>query len=117
MIKVGLSVALAFLLVGCTGKVQTNPLPEQSEVKLPKKYKSKFEVSVNKALIDEFDRYSRLMLTNQNFDEYSFINHDEELRINAHYKKATNPAPKTNSSLWQKGLETADKSGKKEGGK
>ena len=117
MIKVGLSVALAFLLVGCTGRVQTNPLPEQSEVNLPKKYKSKFHVSVDKNLLDEFDRYSRLMLVNQNFDENSFINHDEDLKIDAHYKEATNPAPKINSSLWQRGLETVEKNDKRKGDK
>lgn len=120
MIKIGLSVALAFMLVGCTGRVQTNPLPEQNEVKLPKKYKSKFEVSVDKALIDEFDRYSRLMLINPNFDEYSFINYDEELKINTHHKEhkeMINQASKTNSSLWQKGLETAERSDKKKGEK
>lgn len=113
MLKISLSVILAFMLVGCTGKIQTNPLPDQSKVNLPKNYKSKFNVGVDKSLLDEFDRYAKLMLTNSNFDENSFVNHDEDVKINKQYDEAINPKPNV-VNLWQKGLETADKGTKKE---
>ena len=112
MLRVSLSVILAFMIAGCTGRIQTNPLPEQSKVNLPKNYKSKFNASVDRSLIDEFDRYAKLMLTNSNFDENSFVNHDEDVKINRQYNEAISPKP--NINLWQKGLETADKGTKKE---
>ena len=53
------------------------------------------------------------MLTNSNFDENSFVNHDEDVKINKQYDEAINPKPNV-VNLWQKGLETADKGTKKE---
>ena len=103
MLKICLSTILAFMLVGCTGKIQTNPLPDQS----------KFNVGVDKSLLEEFDRYAKFMLTNSNFDENSFVNHDEDVKISKQYDEAINPKPNV-VNLWQKGLETADKGTKKE---
>ena len=113
MLKICISTILAFMLVGCTGKIQTNPLPDQSKVNLPRNYKSKFNVGVDKSLLEEFDRYAKFMLTNSNFDENSFVNHDEDVKINKQYDEAINPKPNV-VNLWQKGLETADKGTKKE---
>ncbi|HDX6248317.1 TPA: hypothetical protein RPW15_001474 [Campylobacter fetus subsp. venerealis] len=104
-------IALALFFVGCSGKVQTNPLPKQEEIVIPSKYAKQRNVGINKSLINDFDRYAGLILSNKNFDDESVTNLDEDIKTQENYQEVTNPRPRVN--LWQSGLDIAKKKAKK----
>ena len=104
-------IALAIFFVGCSGKVQTNPLPKQEEIVIPSKYAKQRNVGISKSLIDDYDRYAGLILSNKNFDEDSVERLDEDIKTQANYQEITAPRPKVN--LWQSGLDIAQTKAKK----
>ena len=49
--------SIVLMITGCSGRVQTNPLPDQNKIYIPKGYKAP-KIDVNEtALEHDFDRY------------------------------------------------------------
>ncbi|MBR8466478.1 hypothetical protein KDE13_09040 [Campylobacter sp. faydin G-140] len=90
---------------GCTFKTQTNPLPENNEVVLPRNYTFSKEGKISKEAKTDFDRYAKLILTDKNANEDSIQDLDETNFTELHYDKAINPHRYNRNSIWQTGLE------------
>lgn len=47
---------------GCTGKVQTNPIPEQNEIYVPKNYEMTLREDIPKEVIRDFESFVKKTL-------------------------------------------------------
>lgn len=53
---------ILLFVYGCSGKVQTNPIPEQNEVYVPKDYVMNLRSDIPKEVIKDYDLFVRKML-------------------------------------------------------
>lgn len=110
-------VVLAFMglfLAGCSGRVQTNPLPDDSKIHLPSGSSFSYQNRISQAQKDDFDRFAYRVLRQKEILEISDDEEVLETRNNAVIvqdfglqngkpKPVVKKAPK---SIWDKGLES-----------
>jgi len=115
MKRLNLVFILVIFFAGCTGRVQTNPLPKQSEVVIPSRYAKAKKVGIQRSVIDEYDRYARLMLSNPNSDENSIEILDENIKVEQNYQKTVVPKQSPKSmNIWERGRNIAEQNSKVE---
>lgn len=115
MKRLNLVFIFVIFFVGCTGRVQTNPLPKQSEVVIPSRYAKAKKVGIQRSVIDEYDRYARLMLSNPNSDENSIEILDENIKVEQNYQKTVVPKQSPKSmNIWERGRNIAEQNSKVE---
>jgi lipoprotein len=115
MKRLNLVFIFVIFFAGCTGRVQTNPLPKQSEVVIPSRYAKAKKVGIQRSVIDEYDRYARLMLSNPNSDENSIETLDENIKVEQNYQKTVVPkqSPRL-MNIWERGRNIAEQNSKVE---
>ncbi|QKF93222.1 hypothetical protein [Campylobacter sp. CCUG 57310] len=101
----------AFVLVGCSGKVQTNPLPSQTETKIPRNYQFKQSGEIDKELLEDFNDYAKMIFSDKNSNDESISVFKEQQKTEENYQEIINPSP-TPVNLWQSGLDVANKAKK-----
>ena len=115
MKRLNLVFIFVIFFAGCTGLVQTNPLPKQSEVVIPSRYAKAKKVGIQRSVIDEYDRYARLMLSNPNSDENSIEILDENIKVEQNYQKTVVPKQSPKSmNIWERGRNIAEQNSKVE---
>lgn len=115
MKRLNLVLIFVMFLTGCSGRVQTNPLPKQSEVVIPSRYAKAKKVGIQRSVIDEYDRYARLMLSNPNSDEDSIETLDENIKVEQNYQKTVIPKQSPKSmNIWERGRNIAEQNSKVE---
>lgn len=115
MKRLNLVFILVLLFAGCSGRVQTNPLPKQGEVVIPSRYAKAKKVGIQKSVIDDYDRYARLMLSNPNSDESTIEALDQNMKVEQDYQKTVVPKqiPKS-MNIWERGRNIAEQNSKVE---
>ena len=110
MKRLNLVFIFVIFFAGCSGRVQTNPLPKQSEVIIPSRYAKAKKVGIQKFIIEDYDRYARLMLSNPNSDENSIEILDENIKVEQNYQRAVVPKQQTPKSMniWERGRNIAE---------
>lgn len=113
-----LTFGLAFLLFGCSGKVQTNPLPDDKVFHLPKNREYQ-EPSVSKKQKDDFNEYAGSFFGKNGLNEI-MDNSDEEVenrvkekvyvKEQAQVKQTEIENFKKSNNIWGAGYERAKKS-------
>lgn len=86
----------AFLFAGCTGKVQTNPIPDDNKFNLPNAKKFTYENNVSGDYIIDFQRFANAKLKDGNYlsqelleKKQNIYNSNNESKLwNTGYKKA-----------------------------
>jgi len=53
---------IIFFFYGCTGKVQTNPVPEQNEIYVPGSYEMTLKNDIHKDIMKEYDLFVKKTL-------------------------------------------------------
>lgn len=110
-------VVLAFVglfLVGCSGRVQTNPLPDDGKIHLPTGSSFSYQNKISQARKDDLDRFAYRILRQKEIleisDDEEFLETNNNVVITQNFKPqnikqklATKKAPK---SIWDKGLES-----------
>lgn len=113
MKKLILLTITGIFLVGCSGRVQTNPLPDDSKIHLPSGTSFSYQNRISQKQKDDFDRFAYLVLRQK---EILQVSDDEEIEIsnnsvvvqdfglqNGKPKPVIKKVPK---SIWDKGLES-----------
>ena len=114
MKKIILLAITGLFLVGCSGRVQTNPLPDDSKIHLPSGSSFAYENRISQAQKNDFDRFAYRVLRQKEILE---ISDDEEVietsnnavivqdfgLQNGKPKPVVKKAPK---NIWDKGLES-----------
>lgn len=109
-----LTAMVTLFLVGCSGGVQTNPLPDDSKIHLPSGSSFSYQNRINQKQKDDFDRFAYRVLRQKEILE---ISDDEEVietsnnavivqdfgLQNGKPKPVVKKAPK---NIWDKGLES-----------
>lgn len=115
-----LTFGLAFLFFGCSGKVQTNPLPDDKVFHLPKNREYQ-EPSVSKKQKDDFNEYAGSFFGKNGLNEI-MDNSDEEVeedvrvrekvyvKEQAQVKQTEIENFKKSNNIWGAGYERAKKS-------
>ena len=109
MKKISLILVTGLMFAGCSFKTQTNPLPSQNKVNVPSNYEATRNGVISKEAKEDFNRYAMLILTNKEFTAESIENYDEMLYVNQEYHKAQNPHLYQRESIWQTGLNIANR--------
>lgn len=118
MKKYVLFVCLAYVLVGCSGKVQTNPLPDEKVFHLPKNQEYK-NPSVSNKQKESFDEYASSFFGRNGYNEI-MDNSDEEVdniikervytKEQTRAKQAEIANTKKSNNIWGVGYERAKNS-------
>ena len=99
-----LTFGLAFLLFGCSGKVQTNPLPDDKVFHLPKNREYQ-EPSVSKKQKDDFNEYAGSFFGKNGLNEIM-----DNVKEQAQVKQTEIENFKKSNNIWGAGYERAKKS-------
>lgn len=110
--------SLSVIMVGCSSKVQTNPMPNQSKINVPNNYTATKNGKINEIVKKDFDDYAKLILLNKNADADSVIDYKERSFANLEYDKVANPNKYIKrNNIWQTGLDISNRELKKLEGK